>query len=521
MKQRINKFSYGNRRKGGSGKEPGINYGKRSLILKLCYAIIVVLLATELYAQKAHLRLTIDEVIDLARKQSPDVVMAKHNFHSSYWSYCYFKANYLPSLNFSSTPNFYHQINVITMPDGTSQFVQQNQLITNGALSLSQNIALTGGTLSLTSDIRRLDLFGLNNGYSYQTNPVSITYSQTLFGYNSLKWAKRTEPLRYEIAKKNYVTTLELVAYNAVARFFALANAQSNLDIARTNYANADTLYTFAEGRYKIGRITESEMLQWEVKKLNEETNLLNAQLNLEDYVQELRAYLGITDSIVIEAVLSHSVPQLKIDAEKALEQAFLNNPTVVGWERSRIESEGSVANAKANAGLQADLYVQFGLSKAGTELSNAYKDPLNQQQVQVGLRFPILDWGRRKGQVRVAESNRNLVETQIEQDKMNFTMNLIKTVRQFNLQMNQIVVAEKTDYTAHRRNEVAQKLYVLGRVTILDLNDAILEKDNAKRGYINALSNFWMLYYNIRRLTLYDFEKDIQLTEDYNLLLK
>ena len=42
-----------------------------------------------------------------------------------------------------------------------------------------------------------------------------IGYRQSLFGYNSLKWDKRIEPVRYQEAKKSYVETLELVSANA------------------------------------------------------------------------------------------------------------------------------------------------------------------------------------------------------------------------------------------------------------------------------------------------------------------
>ena len=58
-----------------------------------------------------------------------------------------------------------------------------------------------------------------------------IGYRQSLFGYNSLKWDKRIEPLRYQEAKKSYVETLELVSANAINKYFALATAQSNYDI--------------------------------------------------------------------------------------------------------------------------------------------------------------------------------------------------------------------------------------------------------------------------------------------------
>ena len=56
---------------------------------------------------------------------------------------------------------------------------------------------------------------------------------------------------------------------------------------------------------------------------------------------------------------------------------------------------------------------------------------------------------------------------------------------------------------------------------TILDLNASISEKDSARRNYISALYNYWSLYYTLRSMTLYDFERNTMLTEDYHLLIE
>jgi outer membrane protein TolC len=502
-----------------------INYIKYigNMINKHVICIIFSLIAAlNLHSQEIQpLRLTIEEAIDLARRQSPSVIAARHSFHASYWNYCYFKANYLPSVSFSSAPNFNHQINPITMQDGTVQFVQQNQFTVAGSISVNQNITLTGGTVSLSTGINRIDMFGAVNSHTYRTSPISISYQQSLNGYNSLKWDKKIEPLRFESAKKNYVIALERVSGDVISYFFSLAQAQTNLAIALTNYQSADTLYTFAEGRYKIGRITESEMLQLEVTRLNAETSLLNSKIALENNIQSFRTYLGIKDTIPIEAIVSKTIPNIRIDPYKAMDLAIENNPSIIDMKRRKIESESTVAYYKANVGFQASLNAQVGLSKASSELYSAYRDPTSQQYVQVGISVPILDWGRNKGRLKVAESSQHLTEIQLEQERINFEQNIVKLVRQFNLQTNQIHVAEKTDYTANKRNEVTQRLYVLGRTTIIELNSAITEKDAAKRNYINTLYTFWASYYNIRSMTLYDFEKNIFLTEDYESLLK
>lgn len=113
------------------------------------------------------------------------------------------------------------------------------------------------------------------------------------------------------------------------------------------------------------------------------------------------------------------------------------------------------------------------------------------------------------------------MVYTQAEQERTHFELNVVKVVKQFNLQAKRLEVAAKTDYTAARRNEVARKLYLLERSTILDMNAAIAEQNTARKNYINALFTYWQLYYTIRSLTLYDFENDIALTEDYHNLIK
>ncbi|MDK2978492.1 MAG: hypothetical protein PWP52_1206, partial [Bacteroidales bacterium] len=47
--------------------------------------------------------LTFDEVVQLAREQSPDAIMAKHRFRASYWEFRTYKADYLPNLSLSTT----------------------------------------------------------------------------------------------------------------------------------------------------------------------------------------------------------------------------------------------------------------------------------------------------------------------------------------------------------------------------------------------------------------------------------
>ena len=477
--------------------------------------IFAFLLIGKLSAQQEPMNLTLVDAIRIAQQHSPEAQAARHTYRSAYWNYRFYKANYLPSLTLTSSPTFNEQINKITQPDGTNLFIKQNQLSTDVSLTINQNIPLTGGNFFVKSSLTRLDEFE-NDVIAYNTQPIVVGYQQTLLGYNSLKWDKRIEPVRFREARKNYNEALELVASQACNLFFGLAAAQANLDIAASNYASADTLYRYAEGRYNIGTITENEMLQLEINKLSGETDMMNARIEVEDQMQTLRSFLGIQDDVDIRVIPDNEVPDFQVPMAEALQMAMQNSPEPEMYERLKLQSRSNLAYAKGNAGLKADLYVQFGLSQTGDKLRDSYRDPMNQYYASIGISLPILDWGRSKGQVRVARSNVDLVNTQAEQGMKDFELNVCKMVRQFNLQRQYVQVAAKADRTADRRYEVAKRLYILGKSTILDLNSATTEKDSARRNYISALRTYWSLYYGLRSMTGYDYEKNQKIAENY-----
>ena len=471
--------------------------------------------ASQVLAQEETMSLTLSQAIQIAQANSPEAESARNTYRSAYWSYRFYKANYLPSVTLSSSPYFNRQISKITQNDGTSLFMKQNQLGFDVNMSINQNIWFTGGNLFIQSKVNRMDELE-NKTTSYNTQPVVIGYQQAIFGYNSLKWDRRMEPVRFRQARKAYNEALELIASQTCNYFFNLASAQTNLDIASSNYASADTLYRYAEGRYNIGTITENEMLQLEINKLSEETNLINARFELEEQMQKFRSFLGIQQEMELKVITEENVPQFQVPLDEALKMAFENSPDIENYELRKLQSKSNLASAKANAGLKADLYVQFGLSQTGDKFSDSYRNPMNQQYASIGLSIPILDWGRGKGRIRMAKSNLELTNIQVEQGLKDFELNVVRMVRQFNLQAQYMEIAAKKARTADRRFEVAKRLYLLGKSTILDLNSAISEKDSSLRSYVSSLQNYWSLYYGLRSMTGYDFERNQKIEENY-----
>lgn len=483
------------------------------------FAIASIWLIQPLKAEVTPRTFTLREVIDLARKQSPDAMKARHSFQSSYWQYRSYKANFLPSVSLTSSPYLTHSENRITLESGKSKFVMQDQMYVDATLTVNQSIPLTGGSLFVKSKLQRADEFS-DNTHSYNSTPVLIGFSQDLFGYNSLKWSMKTEPLYFEKAKKSYVETMELVASQACNYFFNLADALSDLNTAHKNQANADTLYRFAQGRYNIGTIADNELLQLEINKLQSETDVIQAEANVNYYQQQLRSFLGLQEDRELKLVVDSMVPAMQIEEEKVMALTLTNSPDIASLHLNELQSESNVAYQKANNGLKMDVYAQFGLTRTSEDINTSYRDLAQQQYVQLGVSIPLLDWGLGRGKIKVAQSELDLTRVKNEQQKNNIEQNVQRLVWQFNLQANMIRIAAKTAETAQRHHEVTQRLYLLGKSTILDLNAAIAGKDSKQKAYTSAIASYWGLYYTLRSMTLHDFEHDTPLTDEWLILL-
>jgi outer membrane protein TolC len=154
----------------------------------------------------------------------------------------------------------------------------------------------------------------------------------------------------------------------------------------------------------------------------------------------------------------------------------------------------------------QTSLIASYGLNNTAPNTSDLYNSPQRQQQANVTFSLPVIDWGRNKAMMRTTMANKKLNDYIIAQEEVNFEQEIITQVRQFELLRLQLEITKKSDQVAQERYKVAQNRYLIGKIDITNLNIALTEKDDAKRGYIQALRSFWTAYYNLRRLTLYDF---------------
>ncbi|MDE6682773.1 MAG: TolC family protein, partial [Muribaculaceae bacterium] len=249
---------------------------------------------------------------------------------------------------------------------------------------------------------------------------------------------------------------------------------------------------------------------------LNAESEMTNCESDLKNSMFQLRSFLDYDESIDLSTEIPLDVPEVEISYEDALERAMKNNSFSKQMLRIQMEADYGVAKAKG-AQREINLFAQIGFTGTNHTFSDAYRTLRPNQVVELGFEIPIIDWGKRKGEVKVAEIQRRLVEIQVRQETQNFRQNLFILIERYGNQLRQLQTARRADAIAQKRYETNVATFLIGKISTLDLNDSRVKKDEARREHINELYLFWLYYYQIRSLTLWDYtrgcgiEKDIE----------
>lgn len=475
-------------------------------------------------AQQNVLPLTLPEVIDLASKQSIDAFKQKNMYLASFWEYKYYKADKLPFLSLGAAPFSYsNSIRQDYIPQTqTWQYGQQKNITSNASLRLNQNVGLTGGSFSLSSDLGMAKNFLGDKQTLYSANQISVGYRQRLNGYNSMRWKSVIEPIKFEVAKKNFIQSREDIAVKATNKFFELVDAQIEINIATTNLANADTLFQIAKGRYQVGTVTQDELLNFELNLMNARLALTRANQGLLRARSDLNSFLGLDKNAVIECIIpSAKTSNLQVNVDEAVQKSMANNPDVLSQNQRLLEEDNKVRQTKAQNGLSADVNISAGLNQKAAVVADAYRNPNQFQNVAfVGLSVPILDWGKRKGQLLMAESNREVVVNSVKQERIDFQQSVLMSVLEFNLQSEQVLNSARADTIAQMGFDVTMQRFKIGKLDVTKLNLARNDLENARRAFINSIRKYWTSYYQIRQLTLFDFEKGTDLIVDFDKII-
>lgn len=230
-----------------------------------------------------------------------------------------------------------------------------------------------------------------------------------------------------------------------------------------------------------------------------------------------LASYLNFDKNTEIHLNLPGRPRDMVISVDEALVLAKENNPKFLGFRQQVLEAEKEVDRTKKESRFNAQVNASIGFNQVSDNIGDAYRNPLQQDIVSLSVSIPLLDWGVRKGKYNIARNNLNVIKISSQQESLSVEEDVIMTVGDFNIQQNLIISAEEAlELAVMAYNETKQR-FMIGKADINSLTLSLNRQQSAQRNYILSLQNYWLSYYKIRKLTLYDFERGVSLSNKFD----
>jgi outer membrane protein TolC len=167
-----------------------------------------------------------------------------------------------------------------------------------------------------------------------------------------------------------------------------------------------------------------------------------------------------------------------------------------------------------------ANVTASVGFNQVANNFRGAYQNPLEQDVVRVGLSIPLMDWGVRKGNANMAKSNLDVAKISVQQSQTYLEQDVMLTVGDFRVQQDLIAGAEEARSLANLAYNSTKQRFMIGKADVNSLTLSLGRLNTAQKNYMTALKNYWLSFYKLRKLTLYDFEKNMSLSYQFDAIL-
>lgn len=483
---------------------------KRIRIRLSCIMILMVGVSFLSYTS-AQTPLTIDQALDIAEENNPDMRAAKLNLERYQYNLVAQRASLkskfsldLDPINYSRSRRFDNRL---------SQWYTNETLTTSGTFMISQPILFTDGEVSLINTFGWQDnqsiVEGINNGNRAFSNDLYLRFNQPIFTYNRRKMELQQIEFDYENAGIRYALQRLNMERSITNQFYSVFMAQSNLEISREELANTEQSFEIIKNKVEADLSAKEELYQAELNLANAQSTVEERIVSLENAKDQLKQTLGMSLHEDIKVTVEIDVSPLSIDLLQAV-QSGLNSRMEIRQREIDIKlAELQMIQTKSLNEFRGDISLSVGIIGDHQRFENIYDNPTQNPRVSVSLAVPIFDWGEKKARVRAQQVAQTLAKLEEENLKIDIELEVRQTWRRLENLRTQIDIAEKSVRNAQLTYDINLTRYREGDLTGMEISQFQTQLSNRRMAYSQALINYKIELLNLKILTLYDFEND------------
>lgn len=418
----------------------------------LSAALLAASVAPAAAQQADTLRLSREECIDIALRESPTIKVADLEVKRVDYSKKEVLANLFPSIDFTGAYQRSIELQTVSMNMGGQS--QKFKMGTDNVWNFGFSAAMPLVNASLWKSI-------------------SLSDTQIL---SSLESARASR--------------LDMVN-NVSKAYYALMLAIDSRKVIRANYDLALFNADLYKKQFEAGTASEYDVLRSSVQVTNIEPELLQADISVRQCALQLQVLMGIDQNVAVMPNIALSDLKQEMYGYALTDRSLADNSQLRQLDINRKLADQNVTLQKMAwiPTLAATFNYNWNAMSNGNALRNQEFNP--NSTVGVALQVPIFSGGSKYSKLKQAQVQRTELDLQRENLVNALNMQVDLALDNINKQAKQIASSEQGVRQAEKALEIMQKSFEIGAATYLNLRDSEVANTSAQLAYLQSIYNY------------------------------
>ena len=301
--------------------------------------------------------------------------------------------------------------------------------------------------------------------------------------WESLKLSGMDVELAVEQARSSKIGMVKQVKQ----AFYAVLLAQESHKVMSQVYESAQKNYEKTEQRFNVGKASEVERLRAQVTMMNAEPSVSSAENAVLLATWQLKAVMGIDLGTDIEVVGDLNDYTNELLTPYISEDDISNNSSLLQFDIQDRMLESTIRMQKKQYLPTLAASINYNYSAMGDETLSWFPS----STAALSLSLPVFDGFQKRNNIKQSKVTRNMLALQREDTERNLRI----AIRNYNDQMELCIknyqAANATVEIAQKSYDISEKMYEVGKATLVELNDAQLALQQAQLTEAQAVYNF------------------------------
>lgn len=470
--------------------------------------ILTFLLSLGCYTAFSQKTVSLDEALDIAFENSPDIQRSRLNIERNKELLNAQLASLKSKFALDVTPFSYSKRD--TYDDQFSTWYNSETKKFSSQFSVVQPIKALDGTLSLINSFEYHDNVSTTGSDFGYYNNLYIQYRQPLFMYNQTKMNLERNQLNLENATLAYAIEMLNMERYVTQAFYDIYQKQMSLQIAIEDFENQKISMKITESKVEGQLSAREELYQAELNYTTSQSNLEDQKVALENSKDEFKRLLGISLDEEVEVTADIQYKEVAVNLKKAVDNGLKQRLELQQKEINITNAQFDLIQTSANNKFKGDVSLSMGFTGTSEIFNDIYNTPSKSPQASITFSIPLFDWGERKARIKAAELSLESTRIDLKDLENDIIINIRKVYRNLNNLIRQIGIADQNERNAQLTYEINLERYKSGDLTSIDLERFQNQLSEKKMNRANALINYKLELLNLKIQSLWDFENNM-----------